>query len=502
MLKKQIESIVEKLSPWKKGVLFFLILLAAYIQFLNPYITCDHIGQALFRTEAAFGWKEIENAFSGGRYGNIFLSFCYFILGKFNISHYENIYVIQIMGILLYAVCCVILYDLFAAFFEDEKQKKLLYAIILLCFINPFMVETYVYGSFDWAFGILLAVIAAKWIFRKKYIKGFIMAFLAVSVYQTNIFIVAIVAFLACFIKNINLEKKRLYLDSLIVCLLSGGAAMLNILILKVFSAVGNDINPGKTPQVSQSYVELIIDILKQVKSIYVGMIGTYPVRFFALFVIIMCAGVIIFLLWKKQYCQMVLWTIAVGILFLLPFAYMLASNSAWCTQRTLLPVFFAMAMFLTGTMFWFRNHQYMYKVFGIACAVFLGITLYSTETMIMDCYIGQALDYSEVICIEDEIREYEEATGIVVDTISWKKTEGMEYEHQLLTFQYGNLCSHRIICDAGDYLLDLVSEKDYTLLWMTEEEFEMYFEDKDWTVFNPSEQLHFEGNVLYWAVY
>ena len=135
-------------------------------------------------------------------------------------------------------------------------------------------------------------------------------------------------------------------------------------------------------------------------------------------------------------------------------------------------------------------------------CVVFFGITIYSTETLITDCYMGQALDYNEVLCIEEEIAEYEEATGITVDTVSWKKTEGMEYVHPLLRIQDGNICSHRIICDAGDYLLDLVSEKDYTLLWMTEEEYDMYFEDTDWTAFNPSEQLHFEGNVLYWAVY
>ena len=502
MLKNRIENLVKKLSPWKKGVLFFLILLVAYIQFLNPYITCDHIGQALFQTEATFGWKEIQTYFTGGRFVNIFIGLCYFILGKFNVSHYENIYIIQVLGILLYAVCCVILYDLFVDFFEDKKQKILLYGIILICFINPFMVETYLYGSFDWAFGILLAVVAAKWLANKKYVKGFLMAFLTVSMYQTNIFIVTIVACLACMVKTIDLEKKRLYMDGMIICLLSGGAAILNIVIFKLFAAAGNAVNPAKNPEIANSYFTLLTDILSQMKTVYVGMFSLYPSKLFPLFIMLVCGGTIVFLLWKKKYYQMIVWPICVGILFLFPFAYMLAANSVWCAQRTLLPVFFATSMFLVGTLFFIKKNGTACRAFEVICIIFFGITIYSTETLITDCYIGQALDYNEVLCIEEEISEYEEATGITVDTVSWKKTEGMEYVHPLLRIQDGNICSHRIICDAGDYLLDLVSEKDYTLLWMTEEEYEMYFEDTDWTVFNPSEQLHFEGNVLYWAVY
>lgn len=499
----RIDVVIKRLSPWKKGILFFLILLAAYIPFLNPYITCDHMGQALFKTEASFGWKEIEAAFSGGRYGNILLSFCYFLLGKIHISHYENIYVIQILGIFLHAVSCVIMYDLFSSFFEENLQKKFLYGIILICFINPFMVETYLYGSFDWAFGILLAVIAAKWLSGKKYVKGFLMAFLTVSVYQTNIFMVLVVALMVCFMQNIYSEKKRLLLNGLYICFLTGGAAILNILIMKLWTVAGNVVNEAKATQISADYKQLIVDILRQMKSVYVGMLGTYPVRFFAIFVLVICLAVVLLLMLKKKYWQMFMWLFVTGILFASPFAYMLASNSTWYAQRTLLTIFFSMAMFLLGTMFLIKENQYACKVFFAACVLLGIVTFYATETMIVDCYVGQALDYSEVICIEDEIREYEEATGNVVDTISWIKSDEMEYEHQLLTFQYGNLCSHRIICDAGDYLLSYVRQKDYTLLWMTTEEYERYFDtDTDWKVFNPSEQLHFEDNVLYWVVY
>ena len=505
MLKRKniIKKIENSLPFWKKYCMFAMVLLVAYIQFLNPYITCDHMGQALFQTKAAFpDINALLSYFSGGRYGNIFFGIFYFILGKFHISHYENIYAIQILGILFFAGCCVILHNLFSEFFSDRKHIILLDAIILICFVNPFMVETYLYGSFDWAFGIWFAVLAAKYLFQKRYLLGFIMAFLTVSIYQTNIFIVMIVTLFACFLKNIYLEKKKFYIEGGISCFLCGVAAILNILIFKLFSVVGNAVNPAKTPEVAQNYFTLVLDILSQLKTTYVFMFSTYPLRFIPYFVASLCAGTVFFLIWKKKYYQMFVWVCVTGTLFFLPFGYMLAANSVWCTQRTLLPVFFAMSCFLMGTFFFVKENRYLYQTFVAACIFFFGVTFYYTETLITDCFIGQALDYSEVICIEDEIREYEETTGIEVDTLSWKKSEGMEYVHPLLRLQDGNICSHRIICDAGDYLFAYVSQKDYNLLWMTDEEYEKYFEKKDWKVFNPSEQLHFEGNICYWVVY
>ena len=502
---KRMKEITEKNLPWMyKGMFFFAAIFAAYIQFLNPYITCDHIGMALFRPEASFGMQEILDACSGGRFGVIPLRICYVILGKLHVSHYENMYVLQIMGILLFAVCCVMLHKMFAVFFKDQKKSLLVDSIILLCFINPFMVEAYLYGSFDWAFGILLAVIAAKWLIQKKYIRALLMAFFTVSVYQTNIFIVVIIALFACFLENIGPEQKKwkLYVESIKVVLTCGGAAALNIVIFKLFAQTGNAINEAKTAQASDNYFALILKILRQVKSTYVGMFGTYPLRFFPIFIMLLCGGTILFLIWRRQYYQALIWILGTGILFLLPFAYMLAQNSTWCAQRTLFPVFFAAAMFFMGTLFFVKDHPSLCRIFTAAFILFGGVTWYYTQTLITDCYTGQALDYSEVICIEAEIQAYEERTGITVDTVSWIKSKDAEYVHPLLMLQDGNLCSHRIIYDAGDYLLALVSQKDYKLLWMTQEEYRQYFGDKEWDVFCPEEQLYFEGNVLYWVVY
>lgn len=491
------------ISYWKKYAIFVICLLLAYIQFMNPYITCDHIGQALFQTKAEFPGKEqIIACFSGGRYGNILFYICYYVLGIFNVSHYQNMYVLQILGILINGFSCMILYNLFEGFFAEKYYKNGLIAVILICFINPFMVETYLYGSFDWAVGILFAIMAVKFLIQKNFFGGFLMAFLAVSIYQTNIFISIVILLMKLFFQDRSYKKIKFYLDALLSGGICVGSAVLNVIIFKMFAKAGGEINEAKNPHVVGNYLNLLKDIVDQAKSVYVSMFSIYPLRFVPVFIAVICICIAIFLVIRKKIYEAILWIALTIILFLTPFSYMLAAGNTWYAQRTLLSVFFSVGMFFIGCLYLSKENYGFRKIFGVAIGFFLFLTFYYTETLITDCYIGQALDYNEVICIEDEIQEYEEKTGFQVDTVSWYKTKDMEYVHPLLKIQDGNICSHRIICDAGDYLLNYVNQKNYKLLWMTDEEYKKYFNDQEWDVFNPSEQLHFEKNILYWAVY
>lgn len=488
-------------------ILFFIILLVAYIQFLNPYITCDHMGLALFQTVRGIpNWEDIQGLLSGGRFGNILILWAYYFLGKVNVSHYSNIYVIQILGIALYAISCVILFRMFHKYIQGKLQKYILVGLILLCFINPFMVETYLYGSFDWAYGILFSVLAAKYFSTGKLIRGFLLALWAVSIYQTNILIVIIISFLVFFIDFMKVgihDWKKFIIRLLSTGSLSVVAALIVILSYKIYALTGNYVNPAKEAVVSSDYLSLIMKVISDMKSIYVTMYSLYPTRFIPWIVLItLLITIYILTFCMKKYVYSLVWIIITGILFVTPFAYMLASGNTWAAQRTLLPVFFSLAMFLLGALYIVQNSKVLMSIYAVICCVVFLVTIYYTQTCIVDTYMGQALDYSEVLCIQSEIEEYEETTGIEVKKVSWKKSPEMTYVHPLLHFQNDSIYTHRIICDAGDYLLKYATKEDYELLWMTEEEYRKYFDGRSWDVFNPSQQLHFEGDTLYWVVY
>lgn len=54
----------------------------------------------------------------------------------------------------------------------------------------------------------------------------------------------------------------------------------------------------------------------------------------------------------------------------------------------------------------------------------------------------------------------------------------------------------------AQTRFLNYVNKENYEVKWMTEEEYSRFFGEQEWDVFNASKQLHFEGDVLYWAIY
>ncbi len=50
--------------------------------------------------------------------------------------------------------------------------------------------------------------------------------------------------------------------------------------------------------------------------------------------------------------------------------------------------------------------------------------------------------------------------------------------------------------------LLNFVSNRLFIRKNMTDEQYKRYFQQTDWTQFDPSEQLYFEGDTLYWVKY
>lgn len=503
--KKKITEINK--APLLTWMFFFGVILAAYIQFLNPYITCDHVGMALFQIVPDIpGWEEIKGLLETARFGSIFVMWIYYLLGQMHVTHYSNIYVIQILGSVLYACSASILFGLFKNFLKERVQRTLLGGFILICFINPFMVETYVYGSFDWGFGILFAVFAAKWFVEGKLVRGFLCALLAVSIYQTNILLVIIIAFtfiLAESVESTVIAWKKVLIKVFRTGVLSILAAAVTIIVYKIYAMTGNYVNPSKATNVSANYFQLFKDILKSMRLIYTNMYSMFPVYFVPVFVLMnWLIALYVLLIKQKRFSKAIIWTVLIGILFMTPFAYMLASSNTWAVQRTLLSIFFAIAMLFIGTLLIVKNNKFFVNLLCVLSLVFMFVNLYYTQTCIVDTYMGQALDYNEVICIQSEIEEYENNTGIEVKTISWKKSPEAVYVHPLLQLQNDNIYTHRIIYDAGDYLLKYVSQRDYELLWMTEEEYQTYFGGQSFKVFNPSEQLHFDGDTLYWAVY
>ncbi len=486
----------------RRGVVYFGILLLTYIFFMHFFITSDYVPAASLGGQVEI--PDIKEALPGGRFLSYLLMWIYYFLSKIHISHYENTYVIQLIGMSLYAYAGVILHMMFSKYFKDTKYRLFLDGAILLCFINPFMVETYVYGAFDWAFGILLAVLAAQKMVEKKYVAGFLWAFCATSVYQTNVFIMLIVCLLAVFLENYEKDLKVVVKRTLLVTVIAGAVAITSIVLQKVVVFTGNNLASGREANISGNVIERIWAMLSAAKSILISMHGMLPRSGLFIFVIVLYLSTMFVLVIKrKKIGASIIWTGLTGVWFVIPFCYGIVAGTGYA-PRTILSLFFSISAFVIGSLYILKDYSKLIQTISVWCVGFALIVFFYMETCIMDCYIQQALDYNEAMCIQAEIKEYEKETGIEVDTIVAGKSPEPIYYSSTLHLSYGVTYNYRIMHDfwAQTRFINYVNGETYEVAWMDETEYEEYFGTQSWDVFNPSEQLHFEGDTLYWAIY
>ncbi len=507
MIKNFVRKIKEKdktyIWIW---FLFFSIITLCYVQFMNQYVHHDHIHLARCRIFQEFpNWESFIPSFSAGRCGAVLLLYINYVLNIFKISHFQYDFVYKILGNILFAISATLLYKMFCRFFTEKQHKFLLGAWIIFCFVNPFMVEAYQYDGFEFSIGILLAVLAAQKLTERKRVQGFLLAFLATSIYQTNLMIIVIISFSYIMIENLRQNRfniKKLIFEFLEAGVLSALAALLVIFVHKIFALTGGTIYYNRMAKKSDNYIELLSAIFRSIVGIYWQMFTLFPKRFVPLLVMVLWGTCIYIFIKKKQILKAGMFTIFTGGLFVTPFMYMVAMNGTWAAQRMLFSIFFAISMFGISVFTIVKSRKKTEYLVYVISVIFLFVNYYCTQTCITDVYMGQALDYSEAVCIESEIESYEEDTGITVNKVSWRLSTDFNYVHPLLHFQNDNLSTHRIYDSVGGELFNYVNGTDYEILRMTDEEYEKYFNNKSWEVFNPSEQLYFEGDTVYWAVY
>lgn len=212
------------------------ILLAVYSTMMNFQITSDHVYAAVIDEFSQF--PSMINQLAAGRYTGYFIAWILKVFQLVGVDKVHHQFVLQIAGILVYAIAASILYKIYAEKMQLEKYSIFLNALILIAFVNPFIVETYVYICLDWAIGILLAVLGAKYLLKQRYGLGFLFSFLAVSTYQTNILMVLIYCIGAIYIEYRH-SFKELFARIMKCGAITVLAAFINILIPKICLSLG-----------------------------------------------------------------------------------------------------------------------------------------------------------------------------------------------------------------------------------------------------------------------
>lgn len=488
----------------------------AFIAFFEQILTSDIVySMVIGELDKA---PSLTEHLASGRYTNYLISWMYRFFNTFGINKLSHQWVLQLFGILIYALAATILYRMLASYMNVQGYSVWLNILVLICFINPFIVETYVYVSFDWAIGVLFAVLSASMLAKGQYIKGGIIAFLAVSTYQTNIVITLLIALTGVYLQYYT-ELKKL-IQRVIMCgAVTAIVAVINLVIPKICMAVGITDNIVKSTDTGDPWSLRLTWIYQNIYLSIVKAYGMLPNYFIPM--VLLLVTTIVFVLqthrygWNKLWIP-VLWIVFVVGMMLLPYVPCFVATYPGFPQRTMLSMFIALAMVMIVSLFFIRQGLSVLKNgYKVLILVVVGALVLATESSIKDCYVCNAMDKYEARCIQEAISEYEDESGMEITTIAVHRPGFIHYTYPEQTSVYVyTLFAHRMFYDSWSdvNLLNYLYGKHYKRIDMDElytDTYDSYqkfitshWEGKYWDRLNIDEQIIFDGNTMYWSLY
>lgn len=105
---------------------------------------------------------------------------------------------------------------------------------------------------------------------------------------------------------------------------------------------------------------------------------------------------------------------------------------------------------------------------------------------------------------IESEIEKYEQKTGNTIETVAVGYDANHEYySYKSVEYSLFDTNMTAFATTWSDvYSLVYYSGRSLDRRNMTEEEYRKYFGESEWSEFSPEEQIRFEGNTMFWALY
>ena len=161
---------------------FVCIYGVTYSLFLHNVYTSDHVMASFYPLNPG----GIVEYLRGGRFIDYLIVRYYYLLSKVGVTHTNNNqWVMQVLFILFLALASKEIYMLFCEKKDNVDYKLLL--LISIAFVNPFIVEHFVYHGAELGMAIWISIVGVKKFYEKKYLFSFLLVFTAVCTYQSYI---------------------------------------------------------------------------------------------------------------------------------------------------------------------------------------------------------------------------------------------------------------------------------------------------------------------------
>lgn len=502
----------------------FVFIFVGYSLFFNDTANYDHMD--MYDNISSYPFVDFTRAMSYGRVGLYFFNKLYKLFALVGVTKLHNEWVIQLLFMLVLAYAVTVLYRCYEGYFILKHKHVILPLVISFGFVNPFFVDNLVYVALEYGFAMLLIAWAVEACDKNKWWLAGILTFLSISIYQSYYILLFIWGSMLIFLKykgEFWAQKSQKAaggtpLAEYIFLALSGLIpAILNVVSVKVFLHFVDAEDMKSVSMFGSEGQSFIVYIFSAIYHCFDTMLSLAPKFYLGIVLVALCAITGIYMIVSRQKIGRLIYVVLFCIAQVLFTFTIFATGYTDIVPRVLFTVFAGVSMIALVGLFlmsedgktkaeervwsgWLKG-----LLLGLALVGISDITI--TQTCCTDYYIAIQHDAQMVGTIQDYIKNYEEQTGNIVTKIATSQFKYIERQnkHQIIGGEFPNYIqksAHAHWCRAD--MINFFCGTSYVDDFIGDAKYEELFAEKEcsWTEFNPDEQLVFEGDTCYWAVY
>lgn len=515
-----------------------VFIFVGYSIFFNDTANYDHMD--MYDNISSYPFVDFTRAMSYGRVGLFFFNKIYKLFALVGVTKLHNEWVIQLLFMFVLAYAVTVLYRCFEGYFVLKHKHVIIPLVISFGFVNPFFVDNLVYVALEYGFAMLLIAWAVEACDKNKWWLAGILTFLSISIYQSYYILLFIWGSMLIFLKyrgefyfkKENLQESYARLDeadgtgkteraplvNYIYLALTGLIpAILNIVSVKVFLHFVDAEDMKSVSMFESKGQSFIVYIFSALYHCFDTMLSLAPKFYLGIILVVVSAIIFAYMIATKQKISRIGYVILFCVAQVLFTFTIFATGYTDIVPRVLFTVFAGVSMialvgiYLMSEDGMTKAEPRVWSIWLRGLLVTLAIVGLSdvaiTQTCCSDYYIAIQHDAQMSGTIQDYIENYESQTGSAITTIATSQFKYIERQnkHQIISGEFPNYIqksAHAHWCRAD--MINYFCGTAYVDEFIEADKYNQLFAEKEssWTEFNPDEQLVFEGDTCYWAVY
>lgn len=453
----------------------------------------------------------VSNVEINVQHGRYISAVIYKLFDLFNFDYSQHAHLGSFLLSLVLSICIAILAQRFWALSESQTTIRLFTVDIVLLSLglNLSIMEILLFPDTVFSGTVCYLFLYLSVLFWCKpnrrwhdHLISFIFLCLNLDMYQVCIGFYVIVCLAYTFLYGKFQDGKKIMLHTMLNLAIGLAASIQSLLLMKLPELLGQASTTYVAPLSLSSVLNNAKQIFASQFSLWFGFSGFLP-RFAP--ALLFFAAILILVLQLLKRCiplmVMLLCFLALCGSWFMAYAPYFIADTVWMPPRTLISMFALIALpGIWSSVFGSRHHALSSAAVYSFLMVVMSIGI---QRISVNNIASNKIDQEIAGIIIHKIESYESTSGQTIDTIAVHSDPQLRYGYDSIAYTIldTNLRSY---CTSWSDVstLEYFSDRDFSRIEMSEEEYTKRFGDKNWDYFDSTEQIQFDGSTMYWAIY